>query len=203
MDAPARQKSSDVISAALTKRIVQGHLRPGDKLRQDHIAKEFGASHVPVREALLHLVGRGLAISLPRQGVRVAPLDPDAVKELKVMRLALEPVALRQSVPNLTESQIRRAEELRKICDNAEDVQTWEAANRGFHLATIAACDMPRLIGEIDNLQLLSARHFLQQSADRWRKREDLEHRAIMGAIRNRDPEGAVLVLQRHISRFG
>ncbi|SFQ76504.1 GntR family transcriptional regulator [Donghicola eburneus] len=203
MDSTVRQKSSDVISAALTKRIVQGELKPGDKLRQDHIAKEFGASHVPVREALLHLVGRGLAVALPRQGVRVAPLDPDAVKELKVMRLALEPVALRHSIPRLSEAQIRRAEELQRICDQAEDVRTWEAANRGFHLATIAACDMPRLIGEIDDLQLLSARHFLRHGADRWRRREDLEHRAIMTAVRKRDIEGAVMVLQRHISRFG
>lgn len=197
-----KQKTSDLISDALTARIIQGSLGPGEKLRQEHIAREFAASHVPVREALLRLEAQGLAVSRPRQGVRVAPLDRGSILELRVMRTALEPVALTHSVPRLTSAQIELAEQARMECDAAQTVVAWEEANRAFHMATIAACDMPRLIGEVHHLQLLYARHFLSAHAQRWRQREDSDHAAIMSAIRNRNASLAVTVLNRHLARL-
>lgn len=197
-----KQKSSDLIAEALIARIIQGLLPPGEKLRQEHIAREFEVSQGPAREALLRLEALGLAVSRPRQGVRVAPLDRAAVEELRLMRAALEPVALAQSVPRLSESQIAEAEAARIACDAAEDVVSWEAANRAFHMATIAGCAMPRLVGEVGALQLLSARHFLHAHAARWRQREDLDHRAIVAALRARDVGAAVAVLNRHLARL-
>ena len=60
------------ISRALAERIIHGELVPGSRLAQDHIAEEFGASHVPVREAFRRLESQGLVASEPRRGVRVA-----------------------------------------------------------------------------------------------------------------------------------
>lgn len=197
------EKSSDRLTETLTQKILRGELAPGEKLRQDHIAQEYGLSHVPVREAFLRLEAKGLAVSRPRQGMRVAPLDDAAQKEVRVMRQALEPVALAQSVPHLNEEQILRAEALRLACDEAEDIFSWEALNRDFHLATIAACAMPRLIEEVTNLQLLAARHMLHHYRERWRKRIDIDHRAIMAAIRHRDAQAAANVLERHLTRLG
>ena len=96
---------ADTIAQNLTEQIIQGTLPPDAKLRQDHIAKSFDTSHVPVREALLQLEARGLVVSLPRRGVRVAPLAASDLREILEMRLALEPVALRHSIPNLTAAQ--------------------------------------------------------------------------------------------------
>ncbi|AGT08076.1 GntR family transcriptional regulator [Paracoccus aminophilus] len=198
-----QEKSSDILTEALAQKILRGELAPGEKLRQDHIAQEFGLSHVPVREALLRLEAKGLAVSRPRQGMRVAPLDDSAQKELRVMREALEPVALAHSVPHLSAAQIAHAEGLRLACDEAEDMFTWEALNRDFHLATIAACAMPRLIEEVTKLQLLAARYMLQHYRQRWKKHIDIDHRAIMAAIRRRDAQAAAAVLERHLARLG
>ena len=57
------------ITRALAERIISGEFEPGMKLRQDHFAEEFGASHVPVREAFRRLEAQGLAVSEPRRGV--------------------------------------------------------------------------------------------------------------------------------------
>ncbi len=57
------------ISEALALRIVHGLLKPGIRLRQDEVASEFGASHVPVREAFRLLEAQGLVQSEPRRGV--------------------------------------------------------------------------------------------------------------------------------------
>jgi len=64
------------IARALAQRIVAGVLLPGAPIRQDRVAEEFRASHVPVREAFRKLEAQGLVVSEPRRGVRVAPIDP-------------------------------------------------------------------------------------------------------------------------------
>src|ERR1700744_409444 len=81
------------ISRVLAARIVAGEIAPGLALRQDHIATEFRASHVPVREAFRRLEAQGLIVSEPRRGVRVAPLDAAIVLEVTKMRAALEELA--------------------------------------------------------------------------------------------------------------
>jgi len=193
--------SSDGIADELTARIVRGELAPEAKLRQDHVAEEFKVSHVPVREAFLRLVARGLAVSRPHVGVRVAPLDQAAQREVKLMRAALEPLALLHSVPNLTQDDIGRLEALRLACDAAADIYDWEAANRAFHLGTMAACGMPRLLEEVGNLQLHGSRHMLVQYRERWKPRPDPDHHALMAAIRARDVQAAVATAERHLGR--
>ena len=202
MQTAAKGTIADKITKALTHKIMLGELAPDAKLPQDHIAREFATSHVPVREALLRLEARGLVVSLPRRGVRVAPFDPAEMREIREMRLALEPVALRHSVPALAPDQVAEAEAARVACDQADNIVTWELENRRFHHAILAACGMPRLLAEIDDLQVLSARHLLATWRASWEERTDRDHRAIMTAIANRDTNAAVSVLQRHLARL-
>ncbi|MTH78465.1 GntR family transcriptional regulator [Paracoccus aestuariivivens] len=194
--------SPDVIARELTRRIVRGELLAGEKLRQDYIAAEFGVSHVPVREALLRLVAKGLAVSQPHRGVQVAPLDPLAQKELKLMRLALEPMTLLHSVPNLTPDQIREADELRHACDRADNIFDWEEYNRAFHAKIYEGCNMPRLAEIVDNLQDVAARYILIHYRNRWRPRIDADHHGIMASIRRRDAKAAAAILDRHLQRL-
>lgn len=203
MTSSTKQTISDQIVQSLTDQIVRGELQADTKLRQDHIARSFETSHVPVREALLRLEARGLAVSQSRRGVRVAPFDPADMREIREMRLALEPLALGHSVAHLTLEQRQEAESARVACDEAQDLFTWEEQNRRFHLAIIAGCTMPRLKAEILDLQMLSARHLLATYSNAWSQREDRDHRAIMTAINRRDIETAVAVLRRHLSRLG
>ena len=202
MDSPPKTTLSNQITKALTDQIIRGQLAPDEKLRQDHIAREFDASHVPVREALLRLEARGLVVSIPRRGMRVAPFDPSDMREIREMRLALEPVALRHAIPLMTAAQRQAAEAARLACDQAQDLITWERANRRFHHAILVACAMPRMLAEIGNLQVLSARHLLATWNSSWEERTDRDHRAIMAAIAARDADTAVSVLQRHLQRL-
>ena len=200
--AETHDKKSDQVARALTRKVVCGDYAPGEKLRQDAISRDFGVSQATAREALLRLAAQGLTVVQPRRGICVAPLDRASVEELKVMRLALEPVALIHSVPHLTPAQISEAVEHQVSCDTASNAQDWEDANRLFHMAIIAGCGMPRLIDEINNLQLLYARHFLARHANRWKPRSDPDHQAIITAIRARDANRASSVLQRHLARL-
>ncbi len=108
------------IARALADRIIRGDLQPGVRLAQDHIAEEFEASHVPVREAFRRLEAQGLVVSIPRRGVRVATFDLGQVREVAEMRAALEVLALKNAAPFLTPALLDEAEQVTAEGDVAD-----------------------------------------------------------------------------------
>lgn len=201
------RKPDDTIAAriarSLADRIVRGELSPGERLRQDHIAEEFGASHVPVREAFRRLEAQGLAISLPRRGVRVADFGLNEVREVAEMRAALEVLALRHAIPHMTAAILDEAEAATVEGDSAADVRSWEEANRRFHRLIITPCGMPRLLETIDGLHAASARFLFSAWRAGWERRTDHDHRAILSALRAGKGEGAVRILDGHVQWIG
>lgn len=191
------------ISRALAERIIAGDIPSGERLRQDHIAEEFGASHVPVREAFRLLEAQGLVVSEPRRGVRVAGFSLEEVREVAEMRAALEVLALRNAAPHLTKAILDQAESASRAGDKASDVQAWEEANRAFHRLIIAPCGMPRLLKTIDDLHTASARFLFSGWRAEWEAPTDRDHLAILAALRAGDIEGAASVLARHIRWSG
>ncbi len=191
------------IARALAERIISGEVEPGARLGQDQIATEFGASHVPVREAFRRLEAQGLVTSLPRRGVRVAAFSLDEVKEVAEMRAALEALALRHAAPNLNARILGEAEDIIHQGDKSRDVQAWEAANRAFHRQILSPCAMPRLLAAIDDLHAVSARFLFASWRTDWEMQTDQDHRAILAALRRGANEDAIALLARHVQWVG
>jgi DNA-binding GntR family transcriptional regulator len=191
------------ISKVLAERIIAGALEPGSRLGQDHIAEEFGASHVPVREAFRRLEAQGLVVSEPRRGVRVAGFSLDEVKEVAEMRAALEVLALRHAAPHLTKAILDQAEDANRVSDKAGDVQAWEEANLMFHRLILTPCAMPRLLKAIDDLHTASARFLFSGWRAEWEAPTDRDHRAILDSLRAGQVDAAALVLARHVQWVG
>ncbi len=192
------------IATALSERIVSGALAPGARLMQDHIAEEFQASHVPVREAFRKLEAQGLIVSKPRCGVRVSEIDPAVVLEVTEMRAALEALALRLALPNLTEHDLDAARTALVEGEASDQILVWEAANRRFHRALTAPCGMPRLMAAIDDLHRSDARFLFATWKDLdWQPRSDTEHWAILDATRSGDGEVACRLLDEHVREAG
>ena len=204
---PAGERGLTLVShvtEALARRIISGELAPGEKLRQDHVAAEFGASHVPVREAFRRLEARGLATSAPRRGVRVSPLDASSIREATEMRAALEALALRHSVGRIGETDIAKARSASREAERSQSILVFEAANRRFHLALTAPCAMLRLMAAIADLHLVCARFLFAVWRDLdWRLRSEEEHRAILDAALRGDGEAAAALVGRHIVAAG
>ncbi|MGV1758399.1 GntR family transcriptional regulator [Rhizobium sp. P44RR-XXIV] len=191
------------ISRVLADRIIRGEIAPDARLRQDHIAEEFGTSHVPVREAFRRLEAQGLAVNLPRRGVRVASFDLKEVREVAEMRAALEGLALRHASQHLTSAILDAAEEATREGDAAADVHAWEEANRRFHRLILAPCGMTRLLAAIDDLHAASARFLFSAWQSGWEKRTDHDHRAILAALRQGRTDEAAAILQKHVQWIG
>lgn len=192
------------IARTLVERIVTGQLRPGEKVGQDALAAEFGASHVPVREAFRRVEARGLLVSEPRKGVRVSSLDKASVVEISRMRGALESLALRHAIPAMTPADLDRAKAAIEAGARSQGMQEWEAANRAFHAALYTPCAMPRLLAAIDMLHESRLRYMhATASCIDWDPGSQREHRQLLAAVRQGDVERACSLLEEHIAEAG
>lgn len=192
---------SDLIAEALAEEIIRGEIAPDSRLAQDHIALRFKSSHVPVREALQRLVQMELATAEPRRGVRVNSLSSQDHLEIREMRLALEPIALRHASKNMSKIKIDEIEVVRIACDNASEPIGWEIANRRFHMKILEPCGRPMLLQRIAQLQRLSAQRFHSKWHEHWVKSSDRDHAAIVRSLAVGDGEAAAQILLRHLRR--
>jgi DNA-binding GntR family transcriptional regulator len=85
----------DAVVDGIRDMILKGHLKPGDRLRQDELANTFGVSTMPIREALRQLQAEGLVVFRPRRGAIVASLSVSEYEEIYRIREALEALACR------------------------------------------------------------------------------------------------------------
>lgn len=192
------------IARALVERIITGQLRPGERVGQDALAAEFGASHVPVREAFRRVEARGLLVSEPRKGVRVSSLDEASIVEITRMRGALESLALRHAMAAMSAGDLARAQAAIEAGDKSRDMRDWEAANRAFHEALYRPCAMPRLLATIDMLHESRTRYMhVTASCVAWDPGSQREHLELLDAVRQGEVERACRLLEAHIEDAG
>ena len=117
-EASTESAASSRIAQALRDDILNGSIEPGQRLRQEDIAERLGGSRLPVREALRIVAAEGLVQIEPNKGARVPLLDPGEVETLYRMRERLEPLALSESMANLSSA------DLAEISDIQRRIQT-------------------------------------------------------------------------------
>jgi DNA-binding GntR family transcriptional regulator len=122
--------ASERIAKHLRKRILSGELAPGSRIMQEEIAAELGSSRLPVREALRIVEAEGLIVHKANSGSWVAALDLDDCVDVYKMRERLEPLALSESIPNLTTDDLARLEQLEREIEQTSDVDRFLALDR-------------------------------------------------------------------------
>jgi len=203
--APADVPLTELVRQALRDDIVSGRLRPGERIVQDSVAKRFGTSRIPVREALRHLASEGLVTLAPDVGARVARLNPGELIEVYLMREALEPIAVAQSVPLINEDIIA---EMRSLNEEGEeraaagDMTGFLDLDRRFHELTFSGTELPRLRRVIDSLADTTTQYRRVYSLlpDRLAI-SHAEHRLLIDAFERRAPDDAAAVHRLHTSR--
>ncbi|WP_052947845.1 GntR family transcriptional regulator [Aneurinibacillus tyrosinisolvens] len=101
---------SDQIYESLRESIIKGELRPGDRITELEIAKNFGVSQAPVREAFLRLAEDELVISHRNKGTFVSNISMDEIDELYSFRIHMEEMALKRAFERITEEDIKTLE---------------------------------------------------------------------------------------------
>jgi DNA-binding GntR family transcriptional regulator len=100
MDNQTRETSQQVAYNKILEKIISEKLAPGMPLRQEHIGKELGLSAIPVREAFKRLENEGWLENIPYRGVFLKKYDYEEIKDLYLLREAIEGVAIRQAIDN-------------------------------------------------------------------------------------------------------
>src|ERR1019366_1928553 len=118
-----RRLLSARIADEIRSAVLSGEMRPGMRIRQELLAAKFGASRIPVREALKQLENEGLVVLAPNRGAWIADVNSEESIEVYKIREAVEPLAIGESVPNLTDEDV---ETLDRIVRELEHVTTLE-----------------------------------------------------------------------------
>ncbi|GGY06780.1 GntR family transcriptional regulator [Streptomyces minutiscleroticus] len=199
---------SEQVHAHLRDAIMRGDHGPGDALRPQDLAKAQGVSLAVVREALVRLVGEGLADRLPNRGFAVPAFSDQRWQETAEARRTIEPVVLRMSVERGDvdwEARVRAAHHRLArtpayVPEEGEHYSgAWSEAHRVFHRTLLEGCGNPVLLQTFDRLWTAG------ELARRWsaRRRPDRdavgEHRRLEVAAPARDADTAAEMLARHL----
>lgn len=198
--APTR---ADWVDARLRAEILEGAFAPGARLVVGDLAERYGVSPTPLREALRRLAAEGLVDWQPQRGARVATATRRDAEDLYELRLALEPVALGQSIvaaagdPTYAES-VREAHA--RFCAAGPGLADILEAHHAFHAALMARCPNRPMVTAIERYAQQSQRFQMLATAGRAGRRDlDAEHRALLDTAAAGRADDAVRVLTEHL----
>lgn len=195
---------SERIAEHVRAAILSGEIGPGQRIRQEEIAARFGASRLPVREALRMLEAEGLTEHEANKGSRVPLLDLDEVDVLYKMRERLEPLALAESLPHLTGEQVQHMEGLQARIEAGVSLADFLVLDREFHLTSYEGCRTEHLVSTVRRLWNSTQhyrRAFMVLAVPDRRWVIDCEHRLLLDAVRRQDAVDAERYLCGHIRR--
>jgi DNA-binding GntR family transcriptional regulator len=207
---PGAERDGETLSEHVFRKIqsaiVQGEIAPGSKISEPELARTYGISRGPLREAIHRLEGQNLLVRVPHVGARVVSLTLEGLVELFQIRESLEGMACRLAAQRMSRTEL---DELRRVLETHEKDEAFQAG-RGyyqqegdydFHYKIIQASGnqiLTRILcGE---LYQLARMYRIQYSAAPNRPRQAFaEHHRILDALADGDGELADLLMRRHI----
>ncbi len=196
-----QRSTPDLIADTLREAILRGIFQPGQSLRQDEIAVQFGVSRIPIREALRQLEAEGLVTLHLNRGATVSVLSAAEIQELCEIRTALETTALQLAIPQLTESDLEKATVLLEATNQTADAGLWVKLNWEFHATLYTPAARPRLLTMLKTLHVNIDRYVrLQMEKMNYLEHSQKEHYQLLAACRQQDAQAAVMILERHIN---
>lgn len=187
--------------------ILNGQLKPGDRLRQDELATTFGVSAMPIREALRQLQAEGLVTFQPRRGAAVASLSLSEYEEIYRMREELEILACgwaAEDFDRISTADLRKLlAEIEEAEAHPEDVYPRLQLVREFFFTVFEASEKEHLLRILSSLWDLSQqyRRYFSSIPEIVPQRLS-NYRSVLQACEARDPQELVGAI-RTIHDFG
>ncbi len=193
----------DIVYENLRTSILEGKLRPGQRLVEIDYANKYNISRTPIREAIRKLEIEGFVEYIPRKGVIVKTFEVADIIEIYAIRTALETLAMQFTIKNINDKEIAN---LRVLVDKMEftgesrDIPELINNCREFNEVLLRTSKLPRLIGIISTLQdYLERFREITLANDVRRSSAINEHKKILQAIIERDEPKAVQLTVEHL----
>lgn len=187
--------------------IVRGDVAPGTKLTEPELARQYGVSRGPLREALQRLEARHLVERIPHVGARVAALSFERLIDIYRAREALEGMACRLATEQGSEAELAALEELLEEHGDLGEVRAGvgyfqKEGDLDFHFR-IARASGNVILAQLLCEELYHLMRLYRYKFSGFRGRPKLaleEHRRIVAAMREGDADFAELLMRRHIA---
>jgi DNA-binding GntR family transcriptional regulator len=195
----------------LRELILSGGVKPGEWLRQEKFAQQFGVSQTPVREALKQLSAEGLLEHVPYRGIRVVEFTLTDVSDLYECRAFIEGMAARYAAESISEAQLA---DLRAVFDRMKQrlgpryIAEYRELNRTFHTIIFDASGRSLLVRTLAQMwasfpsMLWSNFSQTAPAPIPGRDKTDVkEHGAILAALEAHDGDAAEHHIREHIQQ--
>ncbi len=198
---------SEQVFRSIQAAIICGDIAPGSKISEPELARTYGISRGPLREAIHRLEGQRLLVRVPHVGARVVALSHAELIELYEIRESLESMACRLAAQRMTLAEVNQ---LRSVLDTHERDASFQAGvgyyqqegDYDFHYKIIQGSGNHMLMQLLtEELYQLVRMYRIQYSTTPNRPQQAFkEHHGILDAIAARDGELAELLMRRHIA---
>lgn len=196
---------NDIIYESIRKAILSGKLVSGEIYNELELARKFGISRTPVREALLRLSSENLIVLHPRKGISVNYFTKGDIEDLFELRQIIEEKALTKIMGNLSENQIQSIKGIladQENCLEKYDENRFLEFDRKFHLFFIETSGNRFMVQTYNNIRdsiTIPARKALKREG---RAKEVLyEHRAMFEALCQENSEKVKETLKIHLNK--
>ena len=204
VDLSEKIATRDKVYSILSKAIFRGDLKPGQRLVESKLAKLMKVSRTPIREAIIELVQKGLAVPSPPKGVKVAPLPTtEELTEFYDINSVLRGLAARKVACNITPQEIKHLQEI--ILQSEQSLREGSLKeifklNKKFHQIIEKSSNNKELIFLLDNVYKRSRERFSEILSRKKRQKESIEeHKVILEALIKKDEELAEQLMKKHI----
>ena len=196
---------SEKVYRRVIEAILDGTFSSGERLVCNDIAKKFGVSRTPVREALVRLEKEGFLHSVPRSGTYVNRFTPEEIKEIYEIREVLEGLAARMAATSPDPELLKK---MRKACDNyklgidQKDVNLCIESDLLFHRLLVKASGSKRLIDMLKSFHIQSI-SITKREGNYWTYAPAYldEHRYVLDLISQKKGRLAEKKIREHIRK--
>ena len=179
---------------AIRDAIIKGELKAGERVSEPEIARRFGISRTPVREALRQLDSEGFLQVTPRRGARVSRLTEKDVNEYYELKSLLEGHAARIATPSISERELDRMHQLNEQMElffKQGALAKTVKVHQQFHHIIIAAAHSEQLVHQLEFLNSKFRRFTIQIALSGRNQEAFAQHRQIVDAMRIRNIDEA------------
>lgn len=199
-----RETGRDYALRVLKDNIIHLELAPGEMVSENELAAQLGLSRTPVREALIELSKVKIVEIYPQRGSVVSLVDPDLVEEALFMRIVLETAVVELMCNEATEEQLLELEhniKLQEFFLENRDTEKLLALDNEFHRMLFMMTNKMQIYTLMNGITI----HFDRIRSMSMATVKELkivgDHRAILDAIRKKDPIAAKQIVYKHLTR--
>jgi GntR family transcriptional regulator, rspAB operon transcriptional repressor len=203
----AESTLSQRVYKVLRDEIVNGQLKPGERLTRRGVSKRLGASQNPVTEALMRLEGDGFVENKPLYGCRVRVLSIEDIENDQILREAIECQLIRLCCENATEEELRnlqaRAVELDRITTQGDpESRLGMKLHLEFHvLMGSYGKKCPHLTEELERVWLRSLMRLSWIKSSLFGKLPNDWHQQLVEVIKTRDLDKSTAKMRKHVRK--